>query len=302
MDVIKKDLIPIEGFFIDTFKIKVLPYENLKDLFKNENQYLNYLKKVVYFTKAVIEPLQNKGMTQKDSIVDVASGDGQMSLALALLGYRDLTLFDLDQDRLEKGSKIIALFCEGYKVKTIHDSAVNLNDQFDVLISYQTIEHLSDEGNYSVAKKSCQIQFLKAINEHINKLCYFNAPNNTFPVDGHDTGKWFFHWKSMEKKKRLIFEEGVKCSWAGICQPVSIGFLNKHLSRFKLNSSYYAFDSMVEYLNNKPPFDYMGQPTYSSPSGNLSFKKKIFNVVSKILGKQTQKLLPVLSVIYTKKS
>ena len=58
---------------------------------------------------------------------------------------------------------------------------------FDVLICYQTIEHLSDEGNYSVAKKHCQVAFLARVDQHIKKLCYFNAPNRTYPVDGHDT-------------------------------------------------------------------------------------------------------------------
>ena len=291
----------INADFKNYFNQELKPFTNVEPYFENEKEYNSYIKKTLYFKKSVIEPLEKKGLKYSDSIVDIASGDGEMSFALALLGYKDITLFDLDQKRLDTGVQLIELFCNGTKAKRINDTATNLNTNFDVLISYQTIEHLSDEGNYSIAKKQCQIDFLKNINKHINKLCFFNAPNRSFPMDGHDTGKPLFHLLPIGVKKHLINKDIVKCSWAGICRPVSISFLNKHLPAFKLNSNYYTYDNMVEYLDSRPSFDYMGVKIPPIDVNNLSQKKKAINMVANLLGKNAQKILPVLSVIYEKK-
>ena len=56
----------------------------LAEWFKTESEFVKYFKKVLYFQKAVIEPLEERGMTKTDTIVDIACGDGQMSLALFL--------------------------------------------------------------------------------------------------------------------------------------------------------------------------------------------------------------------------
>lgn len=289
----------IEKDFKEYFDTDFKPFSEVKEILKSEKVYYDYIKKALYFVKDVIQPLEKKGMRHDDSIIDVASGDGQMSFALALLGYKNLTLFDLDKKRLEAGVNMIQLYSASSKLQTINDSATNLNQTYDVLISYQTIEHLSDEGNYSVAKKKCQVEFLTKINRQVNKLCYFNAPNRSFPIDGHDTGKPLFHLLPISIKKYLINNKIVKCSWDGISRPVSISFLNGHLSNFKLNSRYYAFDSMVEYLNHRPSFDYMGDPIYRLNTNQLPWKKKLINRVSLIFGMRTQRMLPVLSVIYT---
>jgi hypothetical protein len=90
----------------------------------------------------------------------------------------------------------------------------------------------------------------------------------------------------------------VKCSWAGIAQPVSIAFLNRHLRDFKLASRYYAFDSMEDYMKNYPPFDYMGNRYPAFIPGNLSKGKKIMKALSSALSYNTHYLLPTLSVIY----
>jgi len=287
-----------QAYFNTSFR----PYDEVKSFFPDEVLYLKYLKKVLYFTKAVIEPLEKKGLKQKDTIVDIASGDGQMSLALALKGYKSITLFDMDSKRLEFGYKIIHFFNPETEINQINDSATNLSKHYDVLISYQTIEHLSDEGNYSIAKKSCQKDFLKKVNLNINKLCYFNAPNKTFPIDGHDTGKLFFHWLPMSVRKYFINKKLVKCSWSGISQPVTVSFLKRQLKTFKLSSKYYAFDNMTDYINNYPSFDYMGNKIYKINPNKLSFKKKIVRSISTLLGKNMQKLLPVLSVVFVKKN
>lgn len=268
------------------------------DHFDNETAFYNYVKKALYFTKAVIEPLERKGMQRTDAIVDVAAGDGQLSFALALLGYRNITLFDLDRERLANGIKLIHCFCPDADIKWIHDSATNLNQQFDVLISYQTIEHLSDEGNYSVAKKHCQEAFLQRINRNVTKLCYINAPNRGYPIDGHDTGKPLMHYLPTWLRQKLIASGVVKCSWSGICRPVSVAFLNRNLPNFKLATNYYAFDSMRSYLENRPTFDYMGNPMPKVDTGNLPWTKVLLNRVSKLLGQEIQRVLPVLSVIY----
>lgn len=291
----------IEKDFGEYFNQKLKPFNEVKGILKSEKAYHSYLMKALCFVKDVIHPLEKKGMNYNDAILDVASGDGQMSLALALLGYKNITLFDFDKERLDCGVNMIQLFRPDVKPKVINDSAVNLNQTFDVLISYQTIEHLSDEGNYSIAKKKCQIEFLDKLNSQISKLCYFNAPNRTFPIDGHDTGKPLFHLLPINFKKYLINKNIVKCSWAGISRPVSVSFLNRYLSQFELSSNYYAFDNMINYLNNRPSFDYMGNPIYSINVTKLSWKKALLNRISLIFGKKMQNLLPVLSVIYVNK-
>ncbi len=260
--------------FLNIFKRPLLSFENV-GLFKTEEEYFNYFKKVLYFNKAVIEPLEKKGMTISDSIIDIASGDGQMSLALYLKGYRTITMFDLDKERLSFSKNLIQKFLPNTDISIINDTAANMMGEYVVIISYQTIEHLSLSGNYSIASRKFQKDFLDKINNHIHKLCYINAPNYTFPVDGHDTGKLFFHYLPISIRKLLISKNIVKCSWAGISQPVSISFLNRNLKNFKLASNYYAFESMLDYIRNYPPFDYMGNKYYFS--GSLSFSKKIMN-------------------------
>lgn len=292
----------IERDFESYFNTALKPFIEVKQVIESEAQYWDYIKKVLYFVKDVIQPLEKKGMRQNDTIIDIASGDGQMSLALALLGYKNVTLFDLDTQRLQRGINMINLYCPETDFQAINDSATNFAQTYDILISYQTIEHLSDEGNYSVAKKKCQIKFLTKVNKQINKLCYFNAPNRSFPIDGHDTGKPFFHLLPTTLQRRLINNKIIKCSWDGICRPITISFLNEQLTNFRLSSSYYAFDSMIEYLHNRPSFDYMGNPIYRVDTRNLSGKKTIINLVSLAFGKGTQRMLPVLSVIYKQTS
>jgi 2-polyprenyl-3-methyl-5-hydroxy-6-metoxy-1,4-benzoquinol methylase len=289
----------IAAKFKEYYNIPLKSFDELSELFESEEAYLAYIKIVLYFTKAVIEPLEKKGMILSDSIIDIASGDGQMSLALFLKGYKNVTLFDMDSKRLKLGEKTIKKFLPDITdVKCINDSATNLNVKFDVLICFQTIEHLSDEGNYSVAKRKCQKEFLTAVNSNINKLCYFNAPNFTFPFDGHDTGKFLFHYLPMSIRKFLISKNIVKCSWSGISQPVSIPFFNRYLKNFSLISNYYAFDNMLEYIKNYPPFDYMGNIVPSVDINTLSKKKKALLIISNILGKTMHFGLPTLSVIY----
>lgn len=297
-----KDKPIVEQAFLSYFNRPLKPFHELSHLFKDEKTYIHYFKKVLYFTKAVIQPLENKGMTREDSILDLASGDGQMSLALALLGYRNITLFDMDKELIKFGKQIIHEFQSDLDPGFVNASAVDLDGTFDVLICYQTIEHLSDEGNYSVAKKKCQIEFLERVNKVVTKLCYFNAPNQSFPIDGHDTGLYFFHWLPMGVKRYLIGHKYVKCSWAGISKPVTISFLNRKLKRFRLGSKYYAFDSMKQYMANYPAYDYMGSPIPVGHGDRLSWKKKALNSLSLLLGAQMQKLLPVLSVIYVRRS
>jgi SAM-dependent methyltransferase len=296
-----KDTAIVERSFHAYFDRPLKPFNELGHLFKDEGAYISYFKKVLYFTKAVIQPLESKGMAHGDSVLDLASGDGQMSLALALLGYRKITLFDMDKDRLSFGKQIIKEFQKDLDVDTVNGSALDLDGTFDVLICYQTIEHLSDEGNYSIAKKKCQIEFLERVNSVVTKLCYFNAPNRTFPIDGHDTGHYFFHWLPIGLKKYLIGQKYVRCSWSGISRPVTVSFLNRKLNRFRLGSNYYAFDSMKQYMGNYPPFDYMGSPIPVAQVDHLSWKKNAVNGLSQLLGAQMQKLLPVLSVIYVRR-
>jgi hypothetical protein len=296
----EKDLIASK--FNEYYGNDLKPFDELSELFEDEKSYLSYMKKVLYFTKTVIEPLEAKGMNLNDSIIDIASGDGQMSLALYLKGYTNVTLFDMDLKRLQLGEKIIRKFIKNIsEVKCINDSATNLNSRYDILISYQTVEHLSDEGNYSIAKRKCQKDFLTAINTYINKLCYFNVPNYTFPIDGHDTGKWFFHYLPMSIREFLISKKVVKCSWSGISEPVSLFFFNRYLKRFRLASNYYAFDNMTDYIKNYPPFDYMGNRIVSIDVNNLTIKKKALLLISNIFGKTFHFILPTLSVIYINK-
>lgn len=292
----------VERTFLSYFGIPIKPFSELEHLFKDKKTYLAYFKKVLYFTKAVIQPMERKGMKKTDSILDLASGDGQMSLALALLDYKKLTLYDMDKVRLDLGKQIIREFKKDLEVDVINNSATELEGTFDVLICYQTIEHLSDEGNYSVAKKACQLEFLRRVDRSITKLCYFNAPNRSFPVDGHDTGKLFFHWLPLGIKKLLIQGKHVRCSWSGICRPVTVSFLGRHLPHFKLASKYYAFDSMQEYMANYPPFDYMGAAIPMDHGKKRSWKKRAVDGLSGMIGRQMQKLLPVLSVIYVRRN
>ncbi len=286
--------------FLKYFEKEFPLIELTNNFFPNEEICIKYFKKVIYFKKAVIEPLESNGMEKTDKIVDLACGDGQMSLALYLLGYTNVTLFDMDSERIAFAKKIIQFFVgTNISVPAINDSAGNMKDEYDVIISYQTIEHLSDTGNYSEASRRCQKDFLNILNVRIKKLIYINAPNYTYPIDGHDTGKLFFHFLPINIRHFFIRKmQWVKCSWAGISQPVSVLFLNRYLANFKLQSNYYAFNSMESYMKNYPPFDYMGNPYYEYDQNKLPAGKKTIKIVSSILKSKTQYILPVLSVIY----
>jgi len=277
------------------------PFDQLpRDLFRSERKYVEYFKRVLFFTKFAIEPLERKGMKRGHSIVDIASGDGQMSLALYLKGYRNVTLFDLDEARLQFGVRMIKTFADpSAEVEHVNDTATNYHGHHDVLITCQTIEHLSDTGNYSVASRRCQKVYLRNVNEGVSQLCYLNAPNLAFPIDGHDTSKPLFHYLPARFRRWLIDRNVVKCSWSGVAQPVSVGFLNRHLPDFTLASNYYAFDSWQAYVQNRPPFSYMG--VRLNGNGRPNWKKKVISTVANTLGKNVQRLLPVLSLIYARR-
>lgn len=288
--------------FRDYFGLSLPDYSTeAEGIFGSSNNYYFFVAKILYFKKSVIEPLIGYGMQTNDRIVDIAAGDGQMSVALYLMGYKNLILFDLDPERLSLASRSISFFSgEETNVKSINDSATNFSEPVDVLISYQTIEHLSDKGNYSVASRKCQREFLKRVNDNVSKLVYINAPNLLFPVDGHDTGLWFFHYLPSDVRSKMIEKKWVTCSWAGVSQPVSVPFLSRYLKNFKLASTYYSFSSAEEYMQNYAPFDYVGNPYPLYGVKELPAKKKLIVRLSKMLGKAPQYFLPVLSVVMAK--
>lgn len=261
-----------------------------------------YLQRIVHFARAVVEPLRDHGLGPDDRIVDVASGDGELAAALALAGHRNVTLWDLDTRRLANARRRIEALCpEATGFTYRNDDAVRLEGQFDAVISCQTIEHLSDEGNYAVARRSCQLEFMRRVRAARPRLVYVNVPNYTFPVDGHDTGLWFFHYLPMSVRRWLIRSGRVTCSWAGISRPVSLLFFRRQLPEHRLATSYYAFDSFDDYMRRRPPYDYVGGPLPAEPLDRLSRKKKLVRLVARTLGRGAQLCLPNLCLIYERR-
>jgi hypothetical protein len=271
-------------------------------LFADERAFQRTLQKVLHFHGAVLVPLARHGMSTSDRILDLASGDGEMSLALALAGYRSITMFDLDGERLERAAaRVRALAGDGLELSVVHASALDLSTDHDVLICFQTLEHLSELGSHARASRSCQRRFLELVSVHIRKLAYFNAPNRWYPIDGHDTGKPLFHWLPMTVRARLIERGVVRNSWAGIAEPVTLRFLCRHLRGFRPVTRYYAFEDALDYMRSYPPFDYMGRLYPFVDPGALPLRKRVITAVSRLLGARAQNRLPFLSVVLRRK-
>ena len=296
----KEDL--MEAEFQRRFGCRPPELERVQGLFADDHAFRRTLEKVLYFHGAVLEPLQRRGMTRDDRILDLASGDGEMSLALALAGHRRITMVDLDAARLDRAARLVReLAGDDIELTATQGSAVDLEDDHDVLICFQTLEHLSDEGNYARASRSCQRRYLERVDRHIGKLVYFNAPNRWYPIDGHDTGKPGFHWLPMSIRSWLIARGVVENSWSGIAEPVTLDFLRRGLPHFRLVSRYYAFDDALDYMASYPPFDYMGRLYPQVRADHLPWKKRVIVRLSRMLGSRAHNLLPFLSVVLARR-
>ena len=82
---------------------------------------------------------------------------------------------------------------------------------------------------------------------------------------------------------------------------VSVGFVARKLPSFRLVSNYHAFDDALDYLANRPPFDYMGVPVPRLDLERLSPSKAAIVRGSRLLGRHAQNFLPVLSLVLAKR-
>ena len=165
--------------------------EQTSGIFRYDENHQLFFKRVLYFIKTVVEPLESCGMSRDDSILDGASGNGPLTLALLLCGFHDVAMCDLDPAATQTASRIVELVLPGSQaVPVVNSSLLEWKENVDVLVSYQTIEHLERSGKqrfhqadrfFSAASRSCQEELLRAANQQVRKLIFINAPSHCCP-------------------------------------------------------------------------------------------------------------------------
>ena len=136
-------------------------------------------------------------------ILDLGCGDGEIGRYFSK--YNDVTLADIEDQRLVKTTKFILLDKEYLRLPF-------KDDIFDIVISNHVIEHLSQEDLNDAENHLYTIH--KVLNDQ--GICYFTTPNKNYPIEPHHKIPlihYFWEFKDIKllstgDMKRIILSSG----------------------------------------------------------------------------------------------
>ncbi len=89
-----------------------------------------------------------KNVPKNKEILDAGCGYGIVSMTLANMGFKNLNLIDLDENRINGINRNISEYSKLQNIKTMIGSLTNLplqNESFDIVMSSEVIEHIKED-------------------------------------------------------------------------------------------------------------------------------------------------------------
>lgn len=127
------------------------------DVEKALEQYLHLGERVFNKTKSVLFNALTKDVEGK-TILDYGGGAGIMAIPFALKGA-NVVIVDAEQNALRTATFYASRLKVGDRVKTIHSEAFPIglkNEQFDIIIAKDIIEHIEDDQQFLINLSECQ--------------------------------------------------------------------------------------------------------------------------------------------------
>lgn len=126
------------------------------------------------------------------TVLDIGSGVGSSSIALARLGMR-VTAVEHDRDFHRVAVKRIAEYGLSSEVSNVWiehtaDGFPYLSNSFDVVMLSAVMEHVHPD------ERSALLRHAWRVLKPEGHLFIHDTPNRFWPFDGHTTGLWFTNW------------------------------------------------------------------------------------------------------------
>lgn len=136
--------------------------------FQNVEKELEILSKFLHFNKVKI-----------NSAFDVGCGNGQITEKLRkILGLDEIYGLDLNKRILEQAKYM--------GIKTIHGdmSSINLNEQYDLVISYGTLHHSKNIENFIRSLKKLSSKYILIVDNTVRNILFHRLTGSRhFPLE-----------------------------------------------------------------------------------------------------------------------
>jgi len=265
-------------------------------LFKNSiYNNLNIEKTILFYINRYVNTIKKIVNISECSAIDCGCGHGWFSFAYLLSGGRHITLVDFDVKRLELARSIASIINIkkdniSFKLSSIDQIKFNEN-QFDIFVSVETLEHI---GREKVTKS------LEKMNNITSKVVLLTTPNKYFPVIAHDTRIPFLHWLPIKNRKIIAKLFGKENSEH-----------NYFLSPFDLNIFKNKFNNITSCLSFLDYNDFLLQyPLYLPYGSNNKYryynkpsflKRNYYKYISKIFKTRSYFFMPSLTTVFVNK-
>ena len=177
----KEYITQIEKFLLDTYfnNARTLTTDDLED----------HIKKRIFVSRTKIIPWIMKNLELKNKkVLEVGSGTGSSSVTLAEQGA-EVTGIDVDCSSLEVARLRTHLLDLNIKFLELSGTEINkLNENFDVVIYYATLEHMTVEERIESLQQAYSLLIENGY------LIVVEAPNRLWIEDTHTSELPFFQW------------------------------------------------------------------------------------------------------------
>tara|TARA_A100001015_G_scaffold311941_1_gene416163 strand:+ start:512 stop:1453 length:942 start_codon:yes stop_codon:yes gene_type:complete len=156
---------------------------------KLDDEVSEHIEGRIFVDRIRVVPWLSKNINLNNlSILEIGCGTGSSSITLAEQGS-NVTGIDIHKESLEIAKLRADLY--GLNIKFLEVSSINIDEleqDFDVIILYATLEHLTVEERLNTLKKC------KNILKKGGYLITIEAPNRLWYFDSHTSELPFFQW------------------------------------------------------------------------------------------------------------
>jgi 2-polyprenyl-3-methyl-5-hydroxy-6-metoxy-1,4-benzoquinol methylase len=268
-------------------------FKNSRPLSKDDLK--DHIESRIFVSRTKIIPWIMKNLEIKNKkILEVGSGTGSSSITLAEQGA-EVTGVDVDSSSLEVAKIRANLLNLNIQFLELSGTEINkLNDKFDVVIFYATLEHMTVEERIESLKQAYAL-----LNEN-GYLIIVEAPNRLWIEDTHTSELPFFQWLP-DNLAYLYTKFSEKQSFNSKYLDTEYLKLEEFYRRGR-GVSYHEFDLAFNNNEDLIIISSLNRLVYSKSLINTFFYKKIYKLyLKKFTNKNKAFLEEYLDLIIQKK-
>ena len=283
----KEHMTQIEEILLDTY------FNNAKEITNDDLE--DHIKNRIFVSRTKIIPWVMKNLELKNKkLLEIGCGTGSSSITLAEQGA-EVTGIDVDIPSIKAARLRANLLALKIKFLELSGTEINkLNDKFDVVIFYATLEHMTVEERIESLKQAYSL-----LSEN-GYLIVVEAPNRLWIEDTHTSELPFFNWLP-DNLAYLYTKFSEKQSFNSKYLDEEYLMLDEFYRRGR-GVSYHEFDLAFNNSEDLIIISSLNRLVYSKSLINTFFYKKIYKLyLKKFTNKNIAFLEEYLDLIIQKK-